>query len=91
MQIHQPTGNKQPVSILVEAPITNLVGAEDALQYQERMLDFRPHLRLGSIFRSFLSAQRPITSAFLVGEVFGTRRMLGNNRALASQIGAFHL
>ena len=50
------------------------------------MLAFRPHLRLGSILRFVVGAQRSIASTFLVGEVFGTRRVFCNDRALACAV-----
>ena len=76
IQIGQSASHKQPVRVLVQPPITHLVEAEDTLEYQKRVFDFRTNLRFGSVLVRVLFTQRAVAAALLVGEVFGVRRML---------------
>ena len=50
VQINQSASHKQPVSVLVQAPVTHFVETEDTLEHQKRMFDFCADLRFGSIF-----------------------------------------
>ena len=82
VQIDQSTSHKQPVSVLVQSPVTHLVETEDPLEHQKRMFDFRPNLRFGPVFGRVLITQRAIATAFLVGKVLRLGRIFPNHLAL---------
>ena len=69
VQIDQSTSHKQPVSVLVQAPVTYLVETEDTFEHQKWMFDFRADLRFGSIVGLVLFTQWAIAAALLVGKV----------------------
>jgi len=50
-QIRERAGHEQAMSVLDQAAATHLGEAEHPLDDPDRMLDFRPHLRLGAVFR----------------------------------------
>jgi len=84
VQVYQSASHEQPVGVLVQTPITNLVKAKHPLENQERMLNLGADARLYSILRTFSVRQGLVTAAFLLGKVLGLRRMLTDQLALSS-------
>ena len=82
-QIRQTANYKQPVGILIQTPIAHFRVAEDSLDHEERVFNFRPHLRLGSIPGFVLVAQRAASAALLIGEIRGQGRVFAQHLTLA--------
>ena len=53
VQINQPAGHEQPVGVLAQTAVTDLVEAEDTLEGQERVFDSGPDFGLGAVLRAF--------------------------------------
>src|SRR5262252_1316362 len=50
-QIDERAGHEQAMSVLLEPAITHFGETKYSLDDPDRMLDFGPHLRTGSVFR----------------------------------------
>ena len=48
LEVDQSEADAQPVMVLVDSPISDLVETEDVLQYSEGMFYFGPDARLGT-------------------------------------------
>src|SRR3990172_7796956 len=57
IQVDQSTGHKQPVGVLVQPPVTNLVETKDPFENQKWMFNFCPHPRFGSVLGLVCIAQ----------------------------------
>src|ERR1017187_3644052 len=75
IEIGQRTGHEQSIGILHETAIAHLGETEDALDDQERMLDFGAHLRLGGVLRLLGRGEWIVSRGLVVGEVQGVGRM----------------
>jgi len=82
VQIHQHTSDKQSRRVLFQATVAHLAESKDALEYQKRVLDFGPHVRLRLVFLLASIAQRAIAAALLVGKVFRVGCPFSNRIAL---------
>src|SRR6188474_934819 len=60
VQIGQRAGHEQSIGIFHEPAIAHLGETEDALDNQERMLDFGTHLRLRGVLRLLGLRQRVV-------------------------------
>ena len=83
VQVDQPTSNKQPVGILLQAPVTDLVEAEDALEDEKRVFDPGPDSRFGAVLRALGVRQGLLAVAFLVRKILCSRGMLPDHLALS--------
>ena len=52
VEVDQSEADAQPVMVLVDSPISDLVETEDVLQYSEGMFYFGPDARLGRVLTS---------------------------------------
>ena len=88
-QIDQGEHRECAIGVLGQATVANLGEAPDALERQERMLDFGTHARFAPIGFFVGSAQGPVPVCRLVGEVFRSGR--NGLEPLALQIGRAHV
>ena len=73
IQIHQSTGHEQPVGILGQFAVAHLNETKHPLEHVERMLDLRPYLRLGPVYRLIRLSQLPVPAPLLVREILRLR------------------
>src|SRR5919108_3375624 len=68
----------EPVQVLVQTSVSNLLEAKHPLDHADRMLDLRPHARLGAVasFDRLIDAITPPIA--LIGEVLRARRRLAH-------------
>ena len=83
VQVHQSASHEQPVGVLVQAPITDLVKTKYPLEDQEWMLNPGADARLGVIFRTPSVRQCLVATAFLLGKVLRPRRMFADHFTLS--------
>jgi len=83
IQIDQSAGQEQPVGVLVQTAVTDLVEVKYPLEDQERMLDLGPDSRLGAVLRAFRVRQSAVAAALLLDKVSRLRCMLADQLALS--------
>ena len=82
-KLYLPAGHEQPVSVLVQPPVTNLVEAEDALEDQERVFDSLARtLDLVRFFARSASVRAWWRLPFLCVKSFCSRGMLSDHFTL---------
>ena len=59
---YQTTSHEQPVGILVQPPVANLVESKNPLEHQKRMLDLGAYFRLRLVRRFVFLAQWAISA-----------------------------
>ena len=69
VQIGQRTGHEQSIGILHEPAIAHFGETEDALDDQERMLDFGSHPRLRGVLRLLGRREWVVSRGLVVGKV----------------------
>jgi len=82
VQIDQSAGHEQPVGVLVQTAVTDLVEAEDALEDEKRVFDLGADSRLGTVLRTLGVRQGLVAVAFLVRKILCSRGMLSDHPAL---------
>ena len=82
VQICQPAADMQPVGILRQPAVADFGPAEDSLDYQERMFNLRPDLRLRTIPGSLLLTQWPMPMRFRLDETLGLGGVLPDHVTL---------
>src|SRR5262249_6874100 len=83
-QIGERTIDQQAMSVLRQPAIAHLDKAKHPLDDADRMLDFGPHHRFGTVFRPLGLVYHAAVAVAAVGEVLGLRGMLPDHRALTA-------
>ena len=81
--IRQVDHDEQSVAVLLQAAITHLGKAEDALDDQDGVLDLGSHLRLGPVLLPLPVGERIVPTALLVDEALDLRGGLRDKFFLA--------
>ena len=82
-QITQGAGDEQPMSVLIQPAVADLVETKLPFDYAELMLNACPNPRLVSVSCTFIFGQLAIAAPFGLGKVFGARRVIGDDLLLA--------
>src|SRR5215468_8839173 len=77
-QIGERAGHEQAMSVLFEPAIAHLGEAEHSLDDPNRMLDFGPHLRFGTVFRALALVHDAVMAVAAIGEVPRLGRVLAD-------------
>jgi hypothetical protein len=70
-QIGQCAGHQQAMRVLLQAAVAHLGEAEYPLDDPDRMLDPRPHFRLGAVFRPLDLIGDTSVAVAAIGEIAG--------------------
>ena len=71
------------MGIFCQPFIPNFGEAKAAFHHTKDVFDFGAHFRFITIPAAIHITERDIAAAFLVGEIFGPRSMLGNNASFS--------
>src|SRR5205823_13871124 len=74
IQVGERRRDFQTVQVLGEAPVTDLLEAEYALDHPDRVLDLRANPRLGAVLRLLQLVDPPSAAVLAVGKVLRGRR-----------------
>ena len=82
VEVHQCEAGAQPVVVLLNAPVSHLVEAEDALQDSERVLHLGSDPRLGRVLALGLFVHTVLELGAAAGHVLRVRCGLADSLAL---------
>src|SRR5450432_1147718 len=78
-QVGERCGDLEPVQILRDASVTDLLEAKDPLDYPDGVLHFGANPRLVAVLRLLRLVDETVAPVAAVGEVLGVRRTVVNN------------
>ena len=82
VEVDQSEADAQPVMVLVDSPISDLVETEDVLQYSEGMFNFGPDARLGRVLTSGFFIHVVPEPGPAAGHILGVGRGLADHFCL---------